>query len=75
MSNIQEQKLLITFGKRLAEVRRQAGITQQQLAERANMSTVAIGYIETGKRWVRPGTLNKIAKALKVDIQTLFKGL
>lgn len=61
------------FGKQVAGVRKSRGITQQQLAERVNMSVVAIAYIETGKRWVRIGTLDKIAKCLKVDIADLFK--
>lgn len=75
MSNAQEQKLLRSFGRRLADVRKSKGVTQQQLAERVNMSVVAIAYIETGKRWTKLGTLNKIAKTLKVDIAEFFKGL
>lgn len=63
------------FGKRVAEVRRSKGVTQQQLAEQVNMSVVAIAYIETGKRWARLGTLDKIAATLKVDVSELFKGL
>lgn len=64
-----------TFGKRVAFVRKSKGFTQQQLSERIGMSVVAIAYIETGKRWARLGTLNKIAKSLKVDISDLFKGV
>lgn len=75
MNNTNEQKLMKAFGKRVAEVRKSRGFTQQQLAERVNMSVVAIAYIETGKRWARLGTLNKIANNLKVDIADLFKGL
>ncbi len=75
MSNAQEQKLMKAFGKRVSEVRKSKGVTQQQLAERIGMSVVAIAYIETGKRWARLGTLNKIASSLKVDVADLFKGL
>lgn len=75
MTNAQEQILMKTFGKRVAEVRKKRGVTQQQLAERINMSVVAIAYIETGKRWARLGTLQKIAKSLKVDVKELFEGL
>jgi len=75
MSAISEQKQMKAFGKRVAEVRRSRGVTQQHLAEQIGMSVVAIAYIETGKRWARLGTLSKIAKSLKVDIQELFKGL
>jgi transcriptional regulator with XRE-family HTH domain len=75
MSAISEQKLMKAFGKRVAEVRKSRGVTQQHLAEQIGMSVVAIAYIETGKRWARLGTLSKIAKSLKVDIHELFKGL
>ncbi len=75
MSKAHEQKLLRSFGKRLAAIRKSRGMTQQDLAEQISMSVVAIAYIETGKRWARIGTLHKIARALKVDISDLFKGL
>lgn len=70
-----EQKLMKAFGKRVAEVRKSRGVTQQQLAESVGMSVVAIAYIETGKRWARLGTLSKIAKHLKVSISDLFDGV
>lgn len=75
MSAISEQKLMKAFGKRVAEVRKSRGVTQQHLAEQIGMSVVAIAYIETGKRWARLGTLNKIAKALKVEVADFFKGV
>lgn len=75
MSAAQEQKLLKSFGKRLAQVRKSRGVTQQELAERVNMSVVTIAYLETGKRFARLGTLHKIAKTLRVDVADLFKGL
>ena len=75
MSTPNETKLLQSFGKRIAEVRKSKGMTQNQLAERVNMSVVTIAYIETGKRWVRLATLNKIARALKVSVAELFRGL
>ncbi|HSX28451.1 MAG TPA: helix-turn-helix transcriptional regulator [Candidatus Saccharimonadales bacterium] len=70
-----EDKLLQRFGKRIAEVRKSKGMTQSQLAERVNMSVVTIAYIETGKRWVRLVTLDKIARALGVSVAELFRGL
>jgi len=70
-----EQKLMKAFGRRVAEVRKSRDITQQQLAEDIGMSIVAIAYIETGKRWARLATLNKIAKRLEVNISDLFRGI
>lgn len=75
MTNAPEQKLMKAFGKRVAEVRKSRGVTQQELAENIGMSVVAIAYIETGKRWARLGTLNKIANNLKVNVADLFKGI
>lgn len=70
-----ETKLMKVFGRRVAEIRKSKNVTQQQLAHDIDMSVVAIAYIETGKRWARLGTLNKIAKSLGVDISELFRGV
>jgi len=75
MSSTSEQKLMKSFGARVAAIRRSRGVTQQELAERVNMSVVGIAYTETGKRWARLGTLAKIATALRVDIAEFFKGV
>lgn len=75
MSKTNETKLLQTFGKRVAEVRKSKSVTQSELAEKVNMSVVTIAYIETGKRWVRLSTLDKIATALKVSVSDLLKGV
>lgn len=75
MTNTKELKMMKAFGKRVAEVRKSRGVTQQELAENIGMSVVAIAYIETGKRWARLGTLSKIAKSLKVGISELFKDI
>lgn len=63
------------FGKRVAEIRKAKGITQQQLAEATNMSVVSIAYIETGKRWARLSTLHKLSANMGVDVSELFRGL
>lgn len=68
----QEQRLLKRFGKRLAAVRKSRGLTQAQLAERIDMSVVAIAYLETGKRWARIGTLQKVSEALDAPLKDLF---
>lgn len=75
MSATNETKLLQTFGKRVAETRKSKSMTQSELADKVNMSVVTIAYIETGKRWVRLSTLDRIAKALKVSVSDLLKGV
>lgn len=75
MASTSELKLMKTFGAHMAAIRKSRGLTQQELAERINMSVVAIAYIETGKCWARLGTLTKIAGALHVDVSDLFKNI
>jgi len=75
MNRSEEAKQLKAFGRRLAEVRKAHGFTQQELAGKLDISLVSIGYLETGKRWPRLNTLHRIAKTLSVDIDQLFKGL
>lgn len=75
MSSLQESKYLSAFGKRVAEIRKGRGITQEQLAEMANLTPLAISFIEQGRRWPRIITVHKVAKALGVQVDDLFKGL
>lgn len=60
------------LGKKLKRARREMGITQEELAERANLSRAYIGYIEQGKNLPALQTLEKIAKALKIRLSDLF---
>lgn len=60
------------FGKRLKELRKQKGLTQEDLAELCDMQTNSIGMIETGQRAVSFSTIEKIAELLQVDYYDLF---
>jgi DNA-binding XRE family transcriptional regulator len=67
-----EQKFIGKVGKRVASVRKEVGISQEQLAEMVELHRTYIGYIEQGKRNPSIGNMFKIAKALKVDIKEFF---
>ena len=75
MQTTSEQNFLKAFGKNVATMRKTRSVTQQQLAEDIGVSVVTVAYIETGKQWVRPKTLAKIAKSLKVSVSELFSGV
>jgi transcriptional regulator with XRE-family HTH domain len=75
MRSARDNRLLITFGRRLSVVRKSRNLTQQQLSELIGISVVALAYIETGKRWPRIDTLDKLARALKVPVADLFRGV
>ncbi len=41
-------------GKRIMERRKKLGLTQEQLAERSEVTTQFVSYAESGKRGMRP---------------------
>lgn len=60
------------FGKKLRELRKARGLTQEQLAEKVNVSYQAISNIERGLTGPSFTTLAVIARALKVKPRDLF---
>lgn len=60
------------LGKNIQKLRKQAGLTQEQLAEKAGVSLPYIGYIETGQKKPSLKVINKIAESLKVKVKDLF---
>jgi transcriptional regulator with XRE-family HTH domain len=71
----QERKFLLAFGRRIAELRKARGFTQNDFADSIDISRLSLAYFETGRRWPRPITLQKLAKNLGVTVSDLFKGL
>ena len=51
---------------RLRELRERAALSQEDLAERSNVSRATIADLESGKRSARPSTRRKLAEALSV---------
>lgn len=64
------EKLVIDNIKR---IRKEKGITQEQLAEACNTATSYIGLMEIYKNVPKLSTIEKIADALKVEPQVLFQ--
>jgi len=60
------------FGKRLRNLRRQKGYSQEKLAELASLHRNYIGMIERGERNVTLLKIKKIARALNIEIKELF---
>lgn len=60
------------FGKRLRQLRRQRNMTQEQLANVAEVSVEFISYIERGINAPSFETIEKLAKALDVEPAELF---
>jgi transcriptional regulator with XRE-family HTH domain len=58
---------VVYIGDRLKNLRIRRALTQQELAERASISTNALNRIELNKAEPHMSTLRKLAKALDVD--------
>lgn len=68
----QEEQFLDRLAKQIAKVRKSKGLSQENLAELANVDRVALANIETGRRRPTVTTLYRLAKGLKVNVKELF---
>lgn len=62
------------IGKRVMERRKVLGMTQEQLAEKSNLTVQFVSNAEAGKRAMRPENLLKIATALEVSTDYILTG-
>jgi len=53
-----------SFGELLGQHRAEAGLTQEVLAERAELSVRGLRYLEQGVRRPHPATVRRLADAL-----------
>lgn len=59
-------------GKRIKELRKLCGFTQEELGEKANLNYKFIGELERGKVNVSLDSLFRIANALEIHVSDLF---
>ncbi len=67
MSNINKE-----VGFRIREVRQERGLSQEKLAALADLHRAYVGQIERGEKNIGLRNLEKIAKALGVNIKDLL---
>lgn len=65
---------LVALGKRIRALRKEAKLTQEELAERAGLSANYVGEIERGERNPSALALFALARGLGVQPGTLFAG-
>jgi transcriptional regulator with XRE-family HTH domain len=62
----------IAFGNNLSKLRKEAKLTQAELAYRCDFDRTYIGAIERGEKSVTVNTLAKLANGLGIRIAELF---
>lgn len=72
---IEYDKTLSNMGKRIVEKRKQLGLSQEELAEKAGITVQMLSTAERGAKGMRPINLWKISDALGVSTDYLLKGI
>ncbi len=67
MSNTREK-----LGKKVQKLRENLGYTQEELAEKINISRTHIGHIEQGRKSPSIKLMDKLARIFKVKVSDLF---
>lgn len=70
--NHRDTQYLEAFGKNLKRVRESKGLSQEDLAAKADSVLSQVGRIERGKRAPTILTVQKLADALEVNVKELF---
>jgi len=63
------------FGERVRQLREALGLSQDALAFKSGIHRTRIGIVERWQRNLTLENIEKLAKALGVPIEDLFKGL
>ncbi len=69
-----KNKTLAEIGKRLANVRKEKGFTQEQLSNLTGLSVKMISAAENGHKAMRPENIIKICKSLSISADYLLCG-
>ncbi len=68
-----KKTILVKFGEKVRDLRKQKGLSQEQLSFEADLHRTYIGMIERAEKNITLTNIEKIAKALEVNISELFK--
>lgn len=60
------------LGKRIQEIRKKKGMSQEKLAELVGIEPNNISHIEKGKNYPTPENIAKIARALDKEVYELY---
>ncbi len=64
--------ILSRFGQKVRAIRKEKNLSQEVLAGRSDLDRTYIGGVERGERNISLINIEKLAKALGVDVKDLF---
>lgn len=67
-----KEPILLAFGRRVQELRKERNLSQEQLADLAGVHRTYIGMIERAEKNITLCNIERISKALKVNIKDFF---
>ena len=67
-----ERDALKLFGKRLAEIRKTKGLSQEKLALKSGIARSYLGGVERGQRNIALLNIDKLAQTLEVKLSFLM---
>lgn len=67
-----KHNILIQFGNKVKQIRKQKGLSQEELSFKANLHRTYIGMIERAEKNITLINIQKIAEALEVEIKELL---
>ena len=67
-----KNKILKNFGDKVRELRKERGISQEELSFKADLHRTYIGMIERGEKNITLVNIEKIANALELSINDLL---
>ena len=70
---ISKKEILVKFGDRVREIRKVKGLSQEELAHKANLHRTYIGMIERGEKNITLVNIEKMSQALEIEIEDLLK--
>lgn len=70
-----KKQILLNFGQKVKAERVKQGLSQEELAEKANVHRTYIGMIERAEKNITLTNIEKIALALGIEISKLFEDI
>ena len=68
-----KKEILIKFGKKVRNERVELSLSQEDLAKKAGVHRTYIGMIERAEKNITLENIEKIAKALNLNLNNIFK--